>query len=309
MKFFNKENKKLNNAESRKVTLEVNGLSADAFISLKLANGQTLTVSGNGIKELDANELAEALKGAVGDNINNDNLHRRWVMAQWFRQYNNPKGYAYAVSQLTQRYQWKMIDKELETLAKLEKKDPDYFAERTVFFNINNIADMMLEYEQDLKNKVEHAKIRHCHGVPYIKIGGTDIFTADMDKKVYKPLRKAIVDFRKVSTYQAALSQYRWIKNQFISRYRSDRSKAGKTFLEAYKASGAYYTLQNMVLYHNCSIREYNRMTNSFVDRSYCGSQAYAYMKSLLPEYKNEGYRWTGMVRQCIKDNDFKFAT
>lgn len=308
MKFFNKENKKVNNAESRKVTLEVNGLSADSFISLKLANGQTLTVSGNGIKELSADELADALKNAVGGNINNDNLHRRWVMAQWFRQYNHPKGYAYAVSQLTQAYQWKMLDKELETLAKLERKDPEYFAERTVFFNITNITEMLSEYEQDLKNRVEHSKIHHCHGVPYIKLAGNNIFTADIPKKIYRNLEIAIIEFSKSGNYNTALQRYRRIKNTYLLKYRTDKKTAGKVFLEAYKASGAYYTLQNMVQCHDCSLREFDLENVRFNDRIYTGKAAYLYMKSLLPVYASESYRWTGMLRQCIKDNNFKFA-
>ncbi len=133
MNFFNKnrnninskENMTMQNAEERKMTLEIAGVATDAFVSLKLANGETIKINGNG--RVDTADLSKI----VGADIANAKLYRRWVMAQWFRQYNSKSGYAQAVASMPISYQWKMIGKELETLVKLEKRDNKYLQERT----------------------------------------------------------------------------------------------------------------------------------------------------------------------------------
>ncbi len=300
----NKEKKSMQrkNVENRKATLEINGVSTDGFFALTLPNGKRIKVDAEGNK-IEDNEVVQA----VGGNIGNKKLYRRWVMAQFFRQFNSPRGYAAVISSLTMKYQWDMIANELKALAKLENTDKDYFEERTYFFNINDITLMLREYVTDLEDKIADSKVKRCKGVPYITIGGENVFTSDVEKKVLSPIRKAIDDFYESTNYAVALRKFEKIKREYLKRYRTGNF-AGRLFKDAYKGAGAYYTLQNMVLYHDCVLNEYKNGDKRQFVCTHKGMDAYEFMKSLLDEYYGEGWRWTGVLKQCIEDNKFSFT-
>lgn len=296
-----KENKKVNNAENRKMTLEVNGITTEGYFSLQLPNGKTVFMDQEG-KSIDAN--------LVGADICNPNLHRRWIMAQWFRQNNNPHGYADAISGLTYDYQWKVVSNELKALAKLETSDKEYFEERLHFFNTKTITWMLNEYVQDLKYKLKYSKAKKCKGIPYYHIGGKDIFVSDVDRKLFIPLEAAIKRFEHSANYTIAYRNFESIKKVYLKVYKPDKKFVGQAFKDCYKGAGAYYTLQNMVLYHGCTLGEYKEHYSGRWNKvaEYKGMEAYKYMKSLLDEYRDEGWRWVGVLRQCISDNNFSFG-
>lgn len=300
MKFYNK----LNNRSNRMATLEVNGINTDGFIALKLQDGKEVNVPISKILEAaTAND-----KKPVGGNIANHDLHRRWVMAQWFRQYNSPEGYAAAVRNIPLHKQWDMVESELKTLAKLEKSDEVYFKERTQFFNISNIAEMLFQYERELETTASAKKVHHCKTIPYVSFGSTDIFVEDLNRKIYKPFQNDILSFFNSNNYQTAHILFASIKRKWLNRYHIKRTTAMPLFLDRYKGAGAYYTLQNMVLFHNCSLTTYT--SNMEPIQTYYGDAAYEHMRYLLftdPAYVNDGWRWTGMLRQCIADNNFSF--
>ncbi len=296
----NKENKTMSNAEVRKAKLEQNGISTDGYFALQLPSGKTVYVDENGDK-VDIS--------IVGNNIGNAKLYRRWVMAQWFRQFYNPNGYAYVVSQLTYDYQWKMIANELKTLAKLQKEDKDFFNERIHFFGINHVAAMLDEYVTDIENTIKHRKTKKCKGVPYYHIAGRDIFVADIDKKLLNPLKSEILSFKNSIDYDTAYKRFVSLRTRFLKVFKPDMKYAGQVFKDRYKGAGAYYTLQNMVLYHGCTLWEYSEEYAGRwrKQKDYKGMDAYKFMKSLLHEYEYEGWRWVGVLKQCIEDNNFSF--
>ena len=296
----NKEKKVMSNAEVRKTTLEQNGISTEKYFSLNLPSGKTVYVDENGDK-VDIS--------IVGNNIGNAKLYRRWVMAQWFRQNNDPHGYAYAVSRLTYDYQWKVIANELKVLAKLEKTDMETFNERVHFFSIMHVAAILREYEYDLENKIKYMKTHNCKGVPYYHIAGRDIFVSDIDKKVMHPLNVAITRFAISTNYDLAYKNFMEIKKNFLKVFKPDCKFAGQTFKDCYKGAGAYYTLQNMVLYHGCTLGEYKETSYGRWEKigEHKDMDAYNYMKSLLDKYNGEGWRWVGVLRKCIEDNNFSF--
>lgn len=299
IKKSSKENSRMNNSvENRKAILEVNGISPDGYVSLSL-NGLLVKLDAQGNK-------IEENKEIVGGQIQNPKLYRRWVMAQWFRQYNSREGYAKAVTNIRIAEQWNMISDELHTLAKLESKDSAYFAERTQFFNIEVISRILAEYVAQLHNTIEHKKTQKCKGIPYITLSGENIFYTDLSKKVYDPLESAIAEFRNTENYFQAAREFDKIKAKWLSKCRVDRKTITPIFKDVYKGAGAYYTLQNMVMYHNCGLTE--RANGDSLSTRY-GMDAYNYMKSLLFSGTVENYHWTGMLRQCIKDNNFTFKT
>ena len=73
-----------------------------------------------------------------------------------------------------------------------------------------------------------------------------------------------------------------------------------KMWIDAYKGEGAYYTLKNLVMFHNCGIK-----VNKFDARF--GANAVAILNEKLDEYKGEGWRMFALMKKVISDNGFNF--
>lgn len=71
-----------------------------------------------------------------------------------------------------------------------------------------------------------------------------------------------------------------------------------KSWIDAYKGSGAFFTLQNMIRFHGCILRGKNgRMLSKEKSLAYLDDYAEECGKS------KEGYKMLGMLRQALKDN------
>ena len=57
-----------------------------------------------------------------------------------------------------------------------------------------------------------------------------------------------------------------------------------KVWVDAYKGNGAYYTLKNLVMFHDCAIK-----TGKF--DVLLSTSAVAFLNEKLDEYKGEGWR------------------
>ena len=88
------------------------------------------------------------------------------------------------------------------------------------------------------------------------------------------------------------------MKNMVNLPYDTPKSKE---WIDAYKGSGAFYTLKNLVMFHDCSIiTEQNRIVVS-------GTDAFAYICSKFDEYQGEYYRMFALMKKVIADNRFDF--
>lgn len=78
--------------------------------------------------------------------------------------------------------------------------------------------------------------------------------------------------------------------------YDTPKSKA---WIDAYKGEGAFYTLKNLVMFHNCGINVDGRMVY--------GAAAVSVLNNKLNEYKGEGWRMFALMKKVIADNGFDF--
>jgi hypothetical protein len=80
--------------------------------------------------------------------------------------------------------------------------------------------------------------------------------------------------------------------------YDTPKSKA---WVDAFKGEGAYYTLKNLVMYHDCDIIiEGLRVIH--------GNTAMNYLHEKLIEYRGEGWRMFALMKKVINDNNFNFT-
>lgn len=75
-------------------------------------------------------------------------------------------------------------------------------------------------------------------------------------------------------------------------------SMQNAAWLDAYKGSGAFFTMQNMIRFHNCVIIDDNGKTLS-------KNASLAFLNKKAKLYENrEGWRLIGMLKKMLDDNN-----
>lgn len=237
--------------------------------------------------------------------VRNTKLHRRFVMAQMFHMLNyvsyngEYSGYNDCLKRMYgYDYTLKMMMEEVRVLGKLEVRDFESFNERKHFFNKEVVIAVMEDYLEKLKKYVEALPDRNCKGIPYKRIKSMDVFNADLDKKIYSPVRAHIFSVKYAKNYtEIYRALERFMRNYTKLPYETPKSKV---WIDAYKGEGAYYTLKNLVMFHNCGIK-----VDKFDVRF--GMSAVAFLNTKLGEYKGEGWRMFALMKKVIADNNFDF--
>ena len=284
------------------------GINTGKYFSVDLDNGTKihLIIDENGdCKQV--NEKDAILESIIADGyVRNSKLHRRFVMAQMFHALNyvsydgRYKGYNdFIRTRYGYDYTIKMMLEEVRVLSKLEARDRETFEERVHFFDKATVAKVLKDYIVELEAYVEKLPVKNCKGVPYKKVKGNNIFVADFDKKLYAPVRTYIRKINAAKTYNDVYYILcSFVKNMVKLPYETKKSKA---WIDAYKGEGAYYTLKNLVMFHDCGIiaEPYGIPVSTY--------GAIEYLNKKLDEYKGEYYRMFALMKKVIKDNNFDF--
>lgn len=290
----NERMEKLNNA----------GINTGKYFNLNVEGVTiTLTFDENGQPVVVNNRKEDEIYDQIIESgyVRNTKLHRRFVMAQMFRMLNyvsydrresgfdaclrNCYGYDYTFSM--------MLD-EVKVLSKLEAKDRESFEERSHFFNKAVIREVLTDYMDKLKTYVDTLPVRNCKGVPYKRIKGKDIFVDDLFKKLYMPLDSRIRNIASARSYKEIYKELCAFRSAMVKLPWT--TKKNRVWIDAYKGSGAYYTLKNLVMYHNCKL-----------DRMLPREQNMQILKRKLGEYQGEGWRMFALMKDVIAKNNFNF--
>lgn len=303
-----KENKAMTKADTRMEALRAAGIDVDKYFDVLNSLLSTEDVEKN-------DPVAEQI--ITDGYVRNTKLHRRWVLAQTWamlnrygnkhvdRDYYNKhkaeyyrKSFNQSLKDKGYAYQWKVIAEEIRVLAKLAERDDETFNQRVHFFNKEMVIECANDYVEKLKEKIDELPVKHCKGVPYKKIAGKDIFVTDINKKVIAPIEVAIGKMKYSRGYNElyrAVIKFRALTDKYkLNSY----AEMAKEFKDAYKGAGGYYSLRNLLQFHNCKLYVSNIETLK-------GTKAIDYIDSKLDEYKGEGYRYFAMMIKCIEDNNW----
>ena len=297
------------NKNERMEKLNAMGINTGKYFTVNLPDGlaknSTITLTINEDGECTIANANDVIANQIIEDgyVRNTKLHRRFVMAQMFHALNyrswdrKREGYNEWLKRFGLKYQFDMMIEEIRVLSKLEVRDEETFIERSHFFTKEVIVQTMEDYLVKLKAQIDSQKTYKCKGVPYKKVKGTDIFEADLDKKIYAPMRK---DVYKVGLARSYAEIYKFVRG-FMSKmvlvsWQTPKSKA---WIDAYKGEGAFYTLKNLVMFHNCGIEVDGYMVY--------GAAAVSVLNKRLNEYKGEGWRMFALMKKVIADNNFDF--
>ena len=316
---------KKNERNERMEILKANGIDTSKFFTLTLTtNGANVsfivnknnnvdeninskkTDSKNGIGETPITVKDAIAKQIVKDGyIGNTKLYRRFVMAQMFHALNyvssDKKRYGYNewLKTLKFKYTFNMMLEEIRVLSKLEVRDEESFIERSHFFTKDVIVKTMEDYIDQLEKHINTLKTYKCKGIPYKKIKNRDIFVDDLEKKIYTPMKIEISKVKRADTYAEIHKFVSNFKKKMITPcYEIEKSKA---WIDAYKGEGAFYTLKNLLMFHNCGIEVNGHMVY--------GVTAVNVLNKRLDEYQGEGWRMFALMNKVIADNNFNYQS
>ena len=295
------------NKKERMEKLNNAGVNTSKYFTVDLDNGTKIHLiidEENGV----CRQVKDPIMNSIIEDgyVRNTKLHRRFVMAQMFHMLNYVSyrgefaGYNdYLKNMYGYDYTLKMMMEEIRVLGKLEVRDVESFVERSHFFDKEVVVAVMEDYLEKLKKYVEALPDRNCKGIPYKRIKRMDVFNADLSKKIYAPVRAHIYSVKYAKNYtEIYRALERFMRSYIKLPYDTPKSKV---WIDTYKGEGAYYTLKNLVMFHNCGIEELYGCPMIY------GVNAVKYLERKLDAYKGEGWRMFALMKKVIKDNDFNF--
>lgn len=243
-----------------------------------------------------------------GGYLNHYKLYRRWVMSQMFHILKDMNRKDMSFNAIIQHrgyeYQWRVVENELYAQMKMEKnRDLQSLSGRVRWFNSDSVAMMAEDYIQSLKDYINKSltyridrkgvrKFKHtCKGHPYIRLGGECIFVIDVQRKVFAPLLKAYyaIENSKTST-ELYVNVFKFNRQRKSLKWDTKQSDA---FINAYKGSGSYYTMRNLIMFHGARFKGAPTEKRSLL-----------LVEENAKEYVCEGWRMLGVLKQLIADSN-----
>ena len=279
------------------------------------AGTPTFVTSNGDVCDAETGEVLVMANDPIAERIINDGyvknskLFRRYVLAHTFklleyvdRKNSYRKGWEAGFKDMYgYGYQFEMLADELHTLAKLQKEDPEYFAERTKFFNGDVVVATLSDYFYRLKkycNKQMRNNPRKYRGELYVKLARYgNVLAKDLNAKVYGNILTGIANVKiavREGNYRDIEKAFNDFMNKLYNKLPYETPKCA-VFKDAYKGIGAFESLKNMVRFHNVII---NGCTNKY------DSEARLYTL-LNGEYRNKTWKFHGLLVDTIEYNKF----
>lgn len=298
-------NKPKRTAQERIEALRAAGVDVSNLFAMQGANGgECIACNKDGnLSILDDNDPIFQYIVENGT-VPNRKLFRRWVMAQMFymmaaEEYKThyPVGVTGMIHRLGYEYQWKMLLNELHAQAKMvQHSDKENFEDRHRWFNQGIAVKLASHYIQQLQKFVDNKPEKRCKGVPYKTISGKHIFVSDLRSKVYNKFYMAIYPIQQAKTVEQLYMAVKKFDDMRIKLPWDTKQCA--EWIDAYKGSGAYFTLQNLIRFHNCFVID---DSGKKLDKAL--SLQFIKAKSVM--YCNgDGWRMFAVLKKCLEDNN-----
>lgn len=302
--------RKLTKAEMRIEALKAKGVDTTGYFTL--GDEQVVRIVNGKAESVDM--IDEVVKKMVkGGYINHYKLFRRFTLAQMFHilreMENTGKNFTAILQEKGYEYSWRMLEHELYAQSKMEQHgDMENFYARNRWFNSSVVAEMMFHYIDLLRKNLDDAaykyrwgdrKPRHtCHGMAYVKYQGKNIFVSDLDKKVFKPL----VDLQECAlecVKPEHIHRLLWSVKRFnsIRKKLSYETKQCQVFINAYKGSGSYFSMRNLIMFHDAGFKKQDGALLK-------SDQALELLEGYSKIYASNGWRMLGLLKDLIDNSN-----
>ena len=303
-------------AQMRLEALKAAGVDVSKYFPLgddqliKIENGAAVPV------DMDDATIDSVGKQIVeGGYVSSWKLFRRWVMSQMFHMLRdmdkNGRTFNDVLQHKGYEYQWRMLENELYAQMKMAAHgDHENAGARNRWFGGFVAADMAYDYIKKLRKYVDnnliykvkkdaHGNVKKtykhtCKGNPYVRLQNDDIFVADLEKKVYAPLGNLARKMYDSNTYKEVYDAVHEFNKK--RKHLAWDTKQADAFITAYKGSGSYYTMRNLIMFHGARFMKNGRKMSE--------TDSLKELESKANLYDEEGWRMLGVLKQLIKDNN-----
>ena len=298
-------NKPKRSAQERIEALRAAGVDVSNLFAMQGANGgECIACNKDGnLSILDDND---PIFQYIVDNgtVPNRKLFRRWVMAQMFYMMaaeecktHHPVGVTGMIHRLGYEYQWKMLLNELNAQVKMvQHNDKENFEDRHRWFNQAIAMRLASHYIKVLKEFINAKPEKRCKGVPYKTIAGKHIFVSDLQSKIYNKFHMALYPIKNAKTLDQLYNAVKQFNDMRIKLpWETEQCAA---WVDAYKGSGAYFTLQNMIRFHNCVIvDDAGKPLDKVLSLQFIKAKSVMYCNG-------DGWRMLAVLKKCLEDNN-----
>lgn len=301
-------------AQMRLEALKAAGVDVSKYFPL--GNDQLIKIENGAAVPVDMDDAtidAVGKKIVEGGYVNNWKLFRRWVMSQMFHMLRDmekdDKSFNEVLQHKGYEYQWRMLENELYAQVKMsEHGDFDNVGSRSRWFSGDVASNMATDYISKLRKYVDDNLIwkkdkdgkktksfKHtCKGNPYVRLQNKDIFVSDLEKKVYTPLREIANEMAAVPTYKQLYDAVHKFNKK--RKHLAWDTKQSDAFINAYKGSGSYYTMRNLIMFHGARFWKNGRKMSE--------ANSLKELESKAKLYDEQGWRMLGVLKQLIIEND-----
>lgn len=216
--------------------------------------------------------------------IFNPYIHRRFIASQ-FRELIRCNGLNGLHDGAVRRYNWKyaieQVCKEAHKLALLERRDREAFNERSRFFSLNAIANVISDYVTEVNTVIDRALVSmgnrqetYVYGFGHVRRQN-----ARPIKHRYEQLRMNVRNCRSYAELDGVLSSFDFAK---LARH----TRLTDSFILPFLEAGAYYTMKHAIMFEGKCINGMNQKASL------------EYLYSVANSHQSDGcmnlYRWSG---------------
>lgn len=252
----------------------------------------------------------EVVNRVVEDKQVENKTFRRWITAQTFKMlyeqiydYQNRRYVvdwnAYLRCRYTYQYQFDMMLKEIEDIIKFSYTDEQEFEVRSTFFSphvvVRTCTHYVYQFEKYVRNnmKYKYHKGEIVKGSGLVTLANYGVVDDKKVEDIINKLNGIIRDMERTSDYKELLVYLKQFM-KVMNRLPSDTPKCPE-WKDAFKGAGAWYSLQNMILYHGCILRG-------------CENKHDSLDKLINCLYHYEGYQIHALLKDTIKYNNFNLG-
>ena len=325
---------KKSKAQERIEKMREAGIDVSKFFAMNDANGNETQVGAiidGGIRILPEDDVVvKSILG--GGTLLSSHLFKQHVLARMLKMLTpyDYRGYRmngdyYDLSAYTKNlhlmgydYQWRMLCDELYRQRKMiEHGDIKSFTEDSQWYNKELAMTMIEDYITQLKKLVSTLKVKRHRGRLYVQLkqgkkvpfDGKEsrvgyIYVDELDKlyDTYKSIRDAIMVTDNIRTFASIVLDFytRMIPLHFAPSHHKPNTPYFKAnqcaaWVDAYKGYGAYFSMQNLILFHGCTFEGKTK------------DESIQYLNECVVNGA-EGYWMLGALRNMLKTNNFDIA-
>lgn len=276
--------------EAKLNALEKAGVNVDLVFSVKYKGSKPkycrFDENGTGFSEMD-NSDPFFLSIAQSGTIPNKHLFRRWVMGQmfWLLHVSSNSNLTQVIRDKGISYEWKAIENEFNAQMKMEHSDEENFKIRNRWFNKGIVSEMVTDLVRQIRDLMQNFDRR-----------GYITYYHSLLHNAAEAIGGIGCSIERTSTIAELLGWIRKIRKALKPlSFAKHCLKMSEVFINQYKGVGAYYTMKNMIMFHDCRMFGEDDERLSYKDSLW-----------VLDEHNSHlaGWQMIGVMKKLIQFNN-----